>query len=155
MPNKPENVLYCSFCDNSQHMVRKLIAGPEVYICDDCVRLAVEIIVEDLPDQKDLALSLTRSKVEVVRNALLVDRTGKGSEASVVFTNNLLEILRKDLPGAPHLTNLVRVIDTALNEVIVKVFEDRLAWIEEQLKPVIGLPEEAEELTRRLKLLEQ
>jgi ATP-dependent Clp protease ATP-binding subunit ClpX len=30
-------ILYCSFCGKSQHEVRKLIAGPSVYICDDCV----------------------------------------------------------------------------------------------------------------------
>ena len=35
----PKNTLYCSFCGKSQHEVRKLIAGPTVYICDECVEL--------------------------------------------------------------------------------------------------------------------
>ena len=39
--------LLCSFCGKSQRQVKKLIAGPGVYICDDCVGLAVEMIQED------------------------------------------------------------------------------------------------------------
>ncbi len=35
-----KNTLYCSFCGKSQHEVRKLIAGPTVFICDECVELA-------------------------------------------------------------------------------------------------------------------
>jgi hypothetical protein len=41
--------LYCSFCAKSQHEVQKLIAGPAVFICDECVALCVAI-VEDRPD---------------------------------------------------------------------------------------------------------
>jgi len=40
-------VLYCSFCGKSQHEVRKLIAGPSVYICDECVDLCNDIIREE------------------------------------------------------------------------------------------------------------
>ena len=42
-----KNTLYCSFCGKSQHEVRKLIAGPTVFICDECVELCVEIIREE------------------------------------------------------------------------------------------------------------
>ncbi len=42
-----KNTLYCSFCGKSQHEVRKLIAGPTVFICDECVSLCTEIIKED------------------------------------------------------------------------------------------------------------
>ena len=49
----PPKTLYCSFCGKSQHEVRKLIAGPEVYICDECVELCTDF-VNDLPD-KDLS----------------------------------------------------------------------------------------------------
>ena len=41
-------ILYCSFCGKSQHEVRKLIAGPSVYICDECVELCNDIIREEL-----------------------------------------------------------------------------------------------------------
>ncbi len=40
-------VLYCSFCGKSEHEVRKLIAGPSVYICDECVELCMDIIREE------------------------------------------------------------------------------------------------------------
>lgn len=43
-------VLYCSFCGKSQHEVRKLIAGPSVYICDECVELCNDIIREELQE---------------------------------------------------------------------------------------------------------
>src|SRR6056297_1733588 len=43
-------VLYCSFCGKSQHEVRKLIAGPSVYICDECVDLCNDIIREEVLD---------------------------------------------------------------------------------------------------------
>ena len=39
-------LLYCSFCGKSQHEVRKLIAGPSVFVCDECVELCNDIIRE-------------------------------------------------------------------------------------------------------------
>lgn len=60
-----KNTLYCSFCGKSQHEVRKLIAGPTVYICNECVELCMDIVKEDhknmvfdgegLPKPKDIA----------------------------------------------------------------------------------------------------
>jgi len=51
-----KNTLYCSFCGKSQHEVRKLIAGPTVFICDECVELCMDIIREENKNQ------LVRSK---------------------------------------------------------------------------------------------
>jgi len=45
-----KNILYCSFCGKSQHEVRKLIAGPTVFICDECVELCMDIIKEESKD---------------------------------------------------------------------------------------------------------
>ena len=42
-----KNILYCTFCGKSQHEVRKLIAGPTVFICDECVELCMDIIKEE------------------------------------------------------------------------------------------------------------
>lgn len=47
---KSSKLLYCSFCGKSQHEVRKLIAGPQVYICDECVDLCNDIIREEIKD---------------------------------------------------------------------------------------------------------
>ena len=52
-----EKTLYCSFCGKSQHEVKKLIAGPSVFVCDECIELCNEIIRDELPagvsDSKD------------------------------------------------------------------------------------------------------
>ncbi|EPL9570740.1 ATP-dependent protease ATP-binding subunit ClpX [Providencia rettgeri] len=53
-------LLYCSFCGKSQHEVRKLIAGPSVYICDECVDLCLDIIREEI---KELAPHRERSEL--------------------------------------------------------------------------------------------
>ncbi len=44
----------CSFCGKNQRQVRKLIAGPNIYICDECIELCNEILEEELADVKDL-----------------------------------------------------------------------------------------------------
>ena len=46
-------LLYCSFCGKSQHEVRKLIAGPSVFVCDECVELCNDIIREELEDRAE------------------------------------------------------------------------------------------------------
>jgi len=48
-------LLYCSFCGKSQHEVRKLIAGPSVFVCDECVELCNDIIREELEDRAERA----------------------------------------------------------------------------------------------------
>ncbi len=44
-------LLYCSFCGKSQHEVRKLIAGPSVFVCDECVELCNDIIREEMQEK--------------------------------------------------------------------------------------------------------
>ena len=51
-----EKLLYCSFCGKSQHEVKKLIAGPSVYVCDECVELCNDIILEELEDETNTAV---------------------------------------------------------------------------------------------------
>ena len=50
---KNDDKLKCSFCGKTQDQVKKLIAGPEVYICDECVELCNEILDEEFFDSKD------------------------------------------------------------------------------------------------------
>ena len=47
-----DKLLYCSFCGKSQHEVKKLIAGPSVFVCDECVELCNDIIREEMQEQK-------------------------------------------------------------------------------------------------------
>jgi ATP-dependent Clp protease ATP-binding subunit ClpX len=53
--NEDGKLLYCSFCGKSQHEVRKLIAGPSVFVCDECVELCNDIIREELEDKAERA----------------------------------------------------------------------------------------------------
>ncbi|WP_257386378.1 ATP-dependent Clp protease ATP-binding subunit ClpX [Tahibacter caeni] len=55
--NDSGKILYCSFCGKSQHEVRKLIAGPSVFICDECVELCNDIIREELEEKAASARS--------------------------------------------------------------------------------------------------
>jgi ATP-dependent Clp protease ATP-binding subunit ClpX len=50
-----EKTLYCSFCGKSQHEVKKLIAGPSVFVCDECIELCNEIIRDELPASTETA----------------------------------------------------------------------------------------------------
>ena len=50
---KGEKLLYCSFCGKSQHEVRKLIAGPSVFVCDECVELCNDIIREEVQEEQN------------------------------------------------------------------------------------------------------
>jgi len=43
-----EKILYCSFCGKSQHEVKKLIAGPSVFICDECIDLCNDIVRDEI-----------------------------------------------------------------------------------------------------------
>ena len=54
-------LLYCSFCGKSQHEVRKLIAGPSVFICDECVDLCNDIIREEVQEDSSENHVLCRS----------------------------------------------------------------------------------------------
>ncbi len=57
--------LKCSFCGKSQEQVKKLVAGPGVYICDECIELCNEIIEEELHEDKDFALDRVPKPIEI------------------------------------------------------------------------------------------
>lgn len=54
--NDEKGQLKCSFCGKSQEQVRKLVAGPGVYICDECIELCTEIVEEELGHEEELDL---------------------------------------------------------------------------------------------------
>lgn len=62
-------LLYCSFCGKSQHEVRKLIAGPSVFVCDECVDLCNDIIREELQEQAETG-STDLPKPKEIKNKL-------------------------------------------------------------------------------------
>jgi ATP-dependent Clp protease ATP-binding subunit ClpX len=65
-----KKVLYCSFCGKSQHEVRKLIAGPSVFVCDECVALCNDIIREEINDSEEQSHDFHLLKPNEIKKAL-------------------------------------------------------------------------------------
>ena len=75
------DLLKCSFCGKSQKQVKKLIAGPGVYICDECIDLCNEIIEEELSETTELAFDeLPKPKRDLRVPRLLCRRAGQRQE---------------------------------------------------------------------------
>ena len=92
-------LLYCSFCGKSQHEVRKLIAGPSVFVCDECVELCNDIIREEIEDSQELQSDL--------RNKCLL-RARKASEARSEFVKQAREANWKIVRRHAHVSGLER-----------------------------------------------
>ncbi|PHS69003.1 MAG: ATP-dependent Clp protease ATP-binding subunit ClpX [Methylophaga sp.] len=73
--NNDDKLLYCSFCGKSQHEVKKLIAGPSVFVCDECVDLCNDIIREEMQDsveeQAETSLPTPREINEALDNYVI------------------------------------------------------------------------------------
>jgi len=83
-------ILYCSFCGKSQHEVRKLIAGPSVFICDECVELCNDIIREELGEKAQSArrsLPKPREILEVLDQYVIGQNRAKRTLAVAVYNH--------------------------------------------------------------------
>jgi len=89
MSEKPgsEKLLYCSFCGKSQHEVRKLIAGPSVFICDECIELCNDIIREESQG----------------------DQSGKGARTDLPVPHEIREILDQYVIGQEQAKKILSV----------------------------------------------
>ncbi len=94
-----EKLLYCSFCGKSQHEVKKLIAGPSVYVCDECVELCNDIILEELEDETSAAVKklLTPREINDILNDYVIGQARAKKILSVAVYNHYkrLEVKHK------------------------------------------------------------
>jgi hypothetical protein len=105
---RKNETLYCSFCSKSQHEVRKLIAGPAVFICDECVKLCTNILREELPKEKPKARRSKKEIAEREREARALERWQRKTKPPVRRTR---EYSRRSLEMYVNKRRLTRTLD--------------------------------------------
>ena len=97
--NKDSKILYCSFCGKGQNEVRKLIAGPSVFICEECVDLCNNIIDEELNDgSSDQELNLYKPKeIKAMLDDYVIDQDEAKKILSVAVYNHYKRLNDKSL----------------------------------------------------------
>ena len=98
--SKENKILYCSFCGKGQNEVRKLIAGPSVYICDECVDLCNNIIEEELSgDEENQDLVLYKPKeIKSMLDDYVIDQDIAKKVLSVAVYNHYKRLIDKPKP---------------------------------------------------------
>ncbi|MBK6008435.1 ATP-dependent Clp protease ATP-binding subunit ClpX [Ramlibacter ginsenosidimutans] len=95
-----EKTLYCSFCGKSQHEVKKLIAGPSVFICDECIDLCNEIIRDELPagdEQREARGDLpTPAEIKANLDNYVIGQEAAKRALSVAVYNHYKRLRHKD-----------------------------------------------------------
>ena len=95
-----EKTLYCSFCGKSQHEVKKLIAGPSVFICDECIDLCNEIIRDELPAGEDVRETRgdlpTPSEIKATLDGYVIGQELAKRTLAVAVYNHYKRLRHKD-----------------------------------------------------------
>ena len=100
--DKEDNkLLYCSFCGKSQHEVRKLIAGPSVFICDECVDLCEDIIreeaIEEMASSEESDRFPTPAEIHKGLNDYVISQEEAKKVLSVAVYNHYKRIQSSEL----------------------------------------------------------
>ena len=102
-PPKSEKLLYCSFCGKSQHEVRKLIAGPSVFVCDECVDLCNDIIREETDGDADTATRTSTSpnptEIHAILDEYVIGQQSAKKTLSVAVYNHYKRIENEEAVG--------------------------------------------------------
>ncbi|GAA3993680.1 ATP-dependent Clp protease ATP-binding subunit ClpX [Comamonas faecalis] len=97
-----EKTLYCSFCGKSQHEVKKLIAGPSVFICDECIDLCNEIIRDELPAETQQAARgdlPTPAEIKSNLDNYVIGQEGPKRTLAVAVYNHYKRLRHKEKAG--------------------------------------------------------
>lgn len=104
--DRTKEILHCSFCGKSQHEVKKLIAGPNVFVCDECVDLCVEIIRDeamDMPKSSDDSVP-TPHKIKKVLDDYVIGQERAKRVLSVAVYNHYKRISKSTKSGDVELS---------------------------------------------------
>ena len=105
---KGEKLLYCSFCGKSQHEVRKLIAGPSVFVCDECVELCNDIIREEMQEETNAAHAKSKfptpQEIYRILDEYVIGQSGAKKVLSVAVYNHYKRIENQDAIGDVELS---------------------------------------------------
>ena len=105
---KGEKLLYCSFCGKSQHEVRKLIAGPSVFVCDECVELCNDIIREEVQEEKNASAAKkkfpTPREILQILDEYVIGQTNAKKVLSVAVYNHYKRIENEGKVGDVELS---------------------------------------------------
>ncbi len=114
------DLLKCSFCGKSQKQVKKLIAGPGVYICDECIDLCNEIIEEELNETAEVGLEelpKPREIFEFLNSYVIGQETAKKSLAVAVY--NHYKRVQAGVPLSPTKHSKEDVVEVAKSNILV------------------------------------
>jgi hypothetical protein len=130
MANVPVT-LQCSFCGKSQHEVKKLIAGPTVYICDECIGLCNDIITEEVGGEAWVETLPLEAKVFI---GSLLDRGAKAAERLRQAGDEKDSVIPVEVRSAmAQLTSVWATVRASVERV------DKMDSAPERLQPVLGL----------------
>ncbi|MHB1951722.1 MAG: ATP-dependent Clp protease ATP-binding subunit ClpX [Acidiferrobacteraceae bacterium] len=97
---KGEKLLYCSFCGKSQHEVRKLIAGPSVFVCDECVELCNDIIREEVQEEAETLIARNKfpkpQEIKQILDEYVIGQTHAKKVLAVAVYNHYKRIEHQD-----------------------------------------------------------